>query len=285
MSDSTSSQVWDIEIKAKPNFFQINLKEIWKYRDLLIMFIRRDFVTVYKQTILGPLWFFIQPILTTFTFVIIFGEIAQIKTGDIPQVLFYMSGVTIWNYFSDTLLTTSKTFTENASVFGKVYFPRIILPLSKVFSGLIKFLIQFLLFLVFFIYFYLTTDNIHPNWTILLLPFYISIMAVLGLGLGIIFSSLTTKYRDLTFLISFGIQLLMYATPVIYPLSKIPSKYLIYIQANPMTAIVERFRFSFLGTGDGSWTLLIYSATISVVIFCIGILLFNRVEKSFMDTV
>lgn len=286
MSNSSSSQEWDIEIKPQTGLFDLNLKDLWRYRDLLMMFVKRDIVTVYKQTLLGPLWFFIQPILTTITFVVIFGNIAQIGTDGLPQALFYMGGITTWNYFSEAFTNTSKTFIENANIFGKVYFPRLILPLSKVISGLVKFFIQFGLFIAFFLYYYITDDTIHPNWTLVLIPFYILLMAVLGLGFGLIFSSLTTKYRDLTFLIAFGVQLLMYGTTVIYPLSEVKSELLRnVIKANPMTPIIEGFRFAFTGAGSFDWFTLSLSTLFSFAVLCIGVVIFNRVEKSFMDTV
>lgn len=287
MINSSDIQKWDIEIKPKSGLFDLNLKEIWQYRDLLIMFVKRDFVTVYKQTLLGPLWFFIQPILTTIIYVIIFGNIAKISTDGVPPILFYMCGITTWNYFSEAFINTSRTFTENSNIFGKVYFPRLILPLSKILSGVIKFVIQFGLFLAIFFYF-LFTDNttIHPNWTILMVPYYLILMAILGLGFGIIFSSLTTKYRDLSFLISFGIQLLMYATPVIYPISQIDNElFLMIIKANPMTSIVEGFRFAFLGSGKCDVSMLAYSSIFAITTLFAGIIIFSKVEKSFMDTV
>jgi len=228
------NEQWDLVIRPRRSIFQIDIKAIWEYRDLLAMFVKRDIVVVYKQTILGPLWFFIQPIMTTLIYIIVFGRIARISTDGVPMILFYLSGIIMWNYFSECFNITAKTFTENAGIFGKVYFPRLIMPLSKVISGLIKFGIQFGLFLLVYFYFLFHTESIHPNISLLLVPYLIVIMALLGLGFGIIFTSLTTKYRDLNFLISFGVQLLMYATPVIYPVSAIPEKYKLYILANPI---------------------------------------------------
>jgi len=276
---------WDVVIKPAVGLFDINFKEIWNYRDLLSLFVRRDFVAKYKQTILGPLWFFIQPLLTTITFTIVFGNIAQISTDGLPQMLFYMSGITMWNYFSDCLSSTSSVFTQNASIFGKVYFPRLIMPMSIIVSNLIKFSIQFSLLILFWVYFYMQGAEISFNWNLLLLPLMILLMALMGLGLGMIISSLTTKYRDLTFLVSFGVQLLMYASPVIYPLSTIPEKYKIFILANPMTGIIEGFRFAFLGVGTFTLDLLIYPSVFTFIVMVIGILIFNQVQKSFMDTV
>jgi lipopolysaccharide transport system permease protein len=278
---------WDLVIEPRSSIFQLPLKELWNYRYLLVMFVKRDIVSVYKQTVLGPVWFFIQPILTTITFVVVFGSIAKISTDGLPQILFYLAGITIWNYFSETLSATSNTFIVNASIFGKVYFPRLILPLSKVISGLIKFGIQFLLFALTLIYFLLKGSSVHPNiWEILIFtPVILIIMGGLGLGLGLILSAMTTKYRDLNFLISFGIQLGMYATPVIYPLSAIHSKYKKLVIANPMSSLVETFRKIYLGNGELSLTGLVYSMGCSIIILFFGIIIFNKVEKTFMDTV
>ncbi len=283
----TGQTEWDLVIKPRSSIFKLNLKEIWHYRYLLVMFVKRDILSVYKQTILGPIWFFIQPILTTIVFVVIFGNIAKISTDGLPQVLFYLAGITIWNYFAEILSTTSNTFVTNASIFGKVYFPRLVLPLSKVISGLIKFGIQFLLFILALTYFLLKGSAVHPDFLniIIYTPVVLIIMAALGLGLGLILSSLTTKYRDLTFLITFGIQLGMYATPIIYPLSAIHSKYRILIELNPMTSLVETFRNIYLGAGDLNWKGLTYSFGFTAVILVLGIIIFNQVEKTFMDTV
>jgi len=276
---------WDLVISAQHNLLNIPFSEIWRYRDLLLLMVRRDFVALYKQTILGPLWFLIQPILTTIVFTIIFGNIAKISTDGLPHVLFYMSGITCWNYFAECLTKTSETFTANASIFGKVYFPRIIMPLSIVVSGLLKFAIQFLLFGSFILWFYATGTSVHITPAIFLFPLLVLIMGMLSLGLGMIISSLTTKYRDLRFLLQFGIQLMMYATPIIYPVSSVPEKYHWLIFSNPMTAIVEAFRYGFLGSGALNITTLIYSGVVSIFILAIGTIIFNRVEKTFMDTV
>jgi lipopolysaccharide transport system permease protein len=283
----TGSPEWDLVIKPRSSIFKLNLKEVWHYRYLLVMFVRRDIVSVYKQTVLGPIWFFIQPILTTIVYVVIFGNIAKISTDGLPQILFYLAGITIWNYFSEILTTTSNTFVTNASIFGKVYFPRLVLPLSKVFSGLIKFGIQFFLFVLVLSYFLLKGSAIYPDFLgiILFTPIVLIIMACLGLGLGLILSSLTTKYRDLTFLVAFGVQLGMYATPVIYPLSAIHSKYKFFIDLNPMSSLVEAFRKVYLGAGDLSWEGLSYSLGFTAVILVMGIIIFNQVQKTFMDTV
>jgi lipopolysaccharide transport system permease protein len=284
---TSGSSEWDLVIKPRSSIFKLNLKEVWNYRYLLVMFVKRDIVSVYKQTILGPIWFFIQPILTTIVYVVIFGNIAKISTDGLPQILFYLAGITIWNYFSEILTSTSNTFVTNANIFGKVYFPRLVLPLSKVVSGLIKFGIQFFLFALVLIYFLLKGSAVHPDFLGILFftPVVLFIMAGLGLGLGLILSSLTTKYRDLTFLITFGVQLGMYATPVIYPLSAIHSKYKFIIELNPMSSLVEVFRKVYLGAGDLSWKGLSYSLGFTTVILVLGIIIFNQVEKTFMDTV
>lgn len=277
---------YTLEIKPKSSLLDFNLKEIWRYRDLLFLFVRRDFVAVYKQTILGPIWFFMQPILTTVMFMVVFGGIAKMSTDGMPQAVFYLAGIVSWNYFADALRSTSETFTQNASVFGKVYFPRIITPLSIVTSKLITFGIQFLLFLiVFFYYLFFTDAPLQPNNKLLLIPVLIIITAGLGLGLGLLITALTTKYRDFRFLIGFAIQLAMYATPIIYPTSSIEGKIKTLIMLNPMSAIIETFRYAFLGAGSFSWFNLGYSFIFMVVLVAIGTITFNKVEKTFMDTV
>ena len=276
---------WDLTIKTKSKWYDLRLKEIFRYKDLLFLFVRRDFVVVYKQTVLGPIWFFIQPIITSLTFTVIFGNLAQISTDGLPPILFYMCGITLWSYFADTLSKTSDTFAANSGIFGKVYFPRMIVPLSIVVSNLIKLSIQFLLFLATWIYFFLKTDSIHPNSAVLLIPFLILLVGFMGLSFGIIISSLTTKYRDLKFLVSFGIQLMMYASPIVYPLSIVPSKYKWIILANPVTSIIETFKYAMLGVGEFNLLYLGYSLLFTIVLFLIGLIIFHKVEKSFMDTV
>ncbi len=276
---------WDKEITPKKSLFDLNLNQIWKFRDLLFLFVWRDFVSVYKQTILGPLWFFIQPILTSITFTIIFGNFAQISTDGMPKIIFYMAGITMWNYFADCLNKTSNTFVVNQGLFGKVYFPRLIVPLSIIVTNLLKFGIQIILFIVFWTYFYLTTDTMQPNWYILIFPLLIIIMAALGLGVGMGISALTTKYRDLTFLIGFGVQLLMYASPIIYPMSTVPEKYQWLIKLNPMTSIIDTFKHALMGTGSFDLYNLLYSCVFAVCILFLGLVVFNKVEKSFIDTV
>jgi len=260
--------------------------EIVKSKDLLFLFVKRDFISIYKQTILGPLWFFIQPILTTLIFTVVFGKIAGISTDGLPKILFYLSGITFWNYFSECLTKTSNTFIENQNIFGKVYFPRLILPISIVCSSLLKFGIQFLLFLVIWIYYMGHYKyNIEPNSYILLFPFLIILTGLLSLSIGIIITSITTKYRDFRFLIQFGIQLWMYATPIIYPLSSLSGNLKNMAMINPMTSIIETFKFSFLGEGIFSWFHVGYTALFTLITLIFGIVLFNKTEQNFMDTV
>jgi lipopolysaccharide transport system permease protein len=277
---------WTEIIKPQRSLFDLRLKDVWNYKDLLFMFVKRDFVANYKQTILGPLWFIIQPVLTTLMYTIVFGNFAKISTNGQPKILFYLAGVTIWNYFSETFNRTSSVFTSNANIFGKVYFPRLIVPLSIIVSGLIRFSIQFTLFMSFLIYFLIQSNEIvQPNIYILLTPVLLFLMAGLALGAGMIISSMTTKYRDFTYLVSFGVTLLMYATPVIYPIEFLPQKYKTIIMLNPLSGIVETFRYAWLGTGSFSWQLLGYSSCFVIMLLMLGIIIFNKVEKNFMDTV
>jgi len=279
---------WTLIIEPKSKLLSLNLKEIWRYKDLLEMYIKRDIVTFYKQTILGPLWFFIQPIFTTIVYMFVFGGLAGIPTDGIPQALFYLSGITLWNYFSETLTKTSDTFLQNQAIFGKVYFPRLIAPLSITLTGLIKMFIQFGLFAIVYIWFIIKGVDVKPNIYALLFPLLLLILANLSLGFGIIISSLTTKYRDLKFLIQFAVQLWMFATPVIYPLSVMEGswrKYIWIIQANPVTAVMETFKYGFLGQGTFSWFSLSYSFLFSLVLLFLGIIVFNKVERSFMDVI
>lgn len=272
-------------IKPKNKLFEVNLKEIWQYRDLLNMFVKRNIITQYKQTILGPTWFFIQPALTTIMYMVVFGGIAKIPTDGLPQPLFYLAGIVCWQYFSDCLNKTSATFTENQGIFGKVYFPRLVVPLATVSSNLVRMGIQFMLFVAVYVYYLIIGVDIAPNIYILLMPVLILMLAGLSLGFGIIISSMTTKYRDLTILFSFIVQLWMYATPVIYPLSTMsPDKQWI-MALNPVTSIIETFKYSTLGVGTFSWGMLSYSFGFMVVLLAIGIVVFNKVQRSFMDTV
>jgi lipopolysaccharide transport system permease protein len=280
-----SEQQWTEEIKSHDSLFSINIKEVWSYRDLLIMLVKKEYITFYKQTILGPIWFFIQPILTTVIYVLLFGQIAKLSTDGSPQIAFYLSGITLWNYFSECLTKTSSVFKDNAAVMGKVYFPRLIMPLSIVVSGLMKFAIQFALFISVIIYFTFIKESIHPNAWVLITPLLLLLMASFSLGMGMIFSALTTKYKDLVFLLTFGIQLLMYATPVVYSIASIPEKYRWILIANPLTGIFECFRYGYLGSGSFEPSSLIMSAGIITIILIIGVVIFNKVEKSFMDTV
>ncbi len=273
-------------IKPKRSLLDLRLLEVWEYRDLLFMFVKRDFLASYTQTILGPLWFFIQPIFTTLMFVFVFGNIAGISTDGQPKILFYLSGLVIWNYFSDCLNKTANVFVSNAGMFGKVYFPRLITPLSIIVSGLLRFVIQFLLFISVFIFYYFKGEVFfHWNPAVALLPVLLILMAGFALGMGMIISSLTTKYRDLAMFIGFGVGLLMYATPVIYPLNSVPSKYQYIVNANPISPIVETFRYAFLGSGSFSLTSLTYSIVCMIVLLFSGIVIFNKVEQNFMDTV
>ncbi len=278
-------QVWTEEIKSESSLFSINFKELWHYRDLLLMLLKRDFITFYKQTILGPIWFFVQPVLTSLIYIVLFGQVAKLSTDGVPQMAFYLAGITIWNYFSDSLTKTSNVFQANSSIFGKVYFPRLIMPLSIVFSNLLKFAIQFALFLAVVLYYTFYKHTIHPTVWVLATPVLILLMAAFALGLGMIFSSLTTKYKDLTFLLTFGIQLFMYATPVVYPLSAMPEQYRWIVTANPLTGIFECFRYGYLGTGHFEPSSLLYSTAFTLLLLAIGTIVFNKVEKSFMDTV
>lgn len=277
---------WDMVIQPQRRLLDLRLGELWHYRDLVMLFVRRDFVSVYKQTILGPLWYLLQPLLTTITFTIIFGKIASLPTDGLPQFLFYMSGTVLWSYFSSCLTKTSETFVQNTHLFGKVYFPRLAVPVSVLISNLIMFVIQLAMFLGFVLFFALRDSSVHPNWEwILLSPILIMIMAGLALGFGIIISSLTTKYRDLRFLVQFGVQLLMYATPVIYPVSSIPDRFRWVIVANPMSPILEAFRYAFLGVGTVNNGQLLYSLIFMLISVFLGAIIFNRVEQTFMDTV
>ena len=277
-----------IVIESNHKLFDLNLATLWQYRDLLMILVKRDFISFYKQTLLGPIWFFVQPLFTTLTYIVIFGNIANVGTDGLPQALFYLSGITLWNYFSDCLLKTSTVFRDNSNIFSKVYFPRLIIPLSIIISNLIKFVVQFLLFLGFLFYYYYFQGfqvQLHLLDVLLLFPLLIITMAFLGLGLGLIISALTTKYRDLSFLVTFGIQLMMYTTTVIYPLSITPGKFRKLIAINPMTGVIETFRNIFLGKGEISFDTLGYSLIFTIVALLLGLLIFNKVEKNFIDTI
>ncbi|WP_367773661.1 ABC transporter permease [Flavobacterium sp. WC2421] len=283
-----TNTTWLFEITPKNKFFTLNLKEVWQYRDLLLLFVKRDVVTVYKQTVLGPLWYLIQPLFTSITFTIIFNNLAGIDTGTVPPFLFNLAGITVWNYFTACLTGTSNTFGANAGIFGKVYFPRIIVPMSIVISNLLKFGIQFLIFIAFYIYYYFQGAAISLNGLSLLFPILIIVMGILGLGLGMFISSLVTKYRDFSYLIGFGVQLLMYVSAVVYPMELVVAKMPAYawlVQYNPLAYIIETTRYMLLNVGHISIWGLGYTFVVTVVVFLVGVLIFNKTEKSFIDTV
>ena len=285
---SSQSQDWDLIIKGHTSLFDVRFDDLWRYRDLLGMFVKRDFVSFYKQTILGPLWFFVQPILTTIVFTFVFGKLANIGTDGLPDFLFYLSGITAWNYFSDCLTKTSTVFRDNANIFGKVYFPRLIMPLSIVVSNLVRFGVQLLLLVATMIYFAFVGAEFEVTAAILMFPILVALMAFLGLGAGLIITAMTTKYRDLTFLVTFGVQLLMYGTTVIYPLSEARKKYPEFawlIELNPMTGIIEAFRYAFLGQGEFTVASIGYSALVTIMLLAVGIIIFNKTEKNFVDTI
>ena len=278
---------WDFEITPNRGWLEINFNEIFNYKDLLWLFVKRDYTTQFKQTILGPIWFILQPLIYTIVFTFIFNGVAKISTGDAPPMLFYMSGIIAWNYFSGCLITTSGTFLSNAGLFGKVYFPRMIVPISKSISGLIKVLVQFIMFFGFYTYYHFVGELSINNFptSLFLLPFFILQMAIFGQGLGMIVASMTIKYRDLTYLVNFGTQLLMYASPIVYPLEIVPEKYKYIILANPMTVIIEGFRKGLLGIGGYESGMLIYSVSVTLIIFIVGIIIFNKTEQNFIDTI
>tara|TARA_Y100000816_G_C26062932_1_gene558330 strand:- start:233 stop:1090 length:858 start_codon:yes stop_codon:yes gene_type:complete len=278
---------WDFVITPNRGWLEINFKEIFYYKDLLWLFVKRDYTTQFKQTILGPIWFILQPLIYTIVFTFIFNGVAKISTGDAPPILFYMSGIIAWNYFSGCLITTSGTFLSNAGLFGKVYFPRMIVPISKSISGLIKVLVQFIMFFGFYTYYHFVGElsiNNSPT-SFFLLPLFILQMAIFGQGLGLIVASMTIKYRDLTYLVNFGTQLLMYASPIVYPLEIVPEKYKYIILANPMTVIIEGFRRGLLGIGGYESGMLLYSVSVTLIIFIVGIIIFNKTEQNFIDTI
>jgi lipopolysaccharide transport system permease protein len=284
MKNNNKSEDWDLIITGQHSLFDVNFKDLWHYRDLLYLFVKRDFVTVYKQTILGPLWFFIQPLLTTITFTIIFGSVAKLPTDGAPKVVFYMAGITLWNYFSNCLNNVAGVFNTNSGIFGKVYFPRLIMPLTIVISNLMKFGVQFLLFLCFVIYF-VFQGKIQPNMYIALMPLVILLMALIAMGIGLVLTAMTAKYKDLSQLITFGVQLFMYITPVIYPSSSIPNNYKWIVNLNPLVPLFDYMRYAFLGIGKFTAELLLYPTFFSLVVLAIGIVVFNKSQKTFIDTV
>lgn len=277
---------WTLIIRPQQKLWSVDFKEIWRYRDLIALFVRRNIVIQYKQTILGPLWYIIQPVLTVIMNMVVFGGIAGMSTDGVPQILFYLAGNVCWFYFSDCLNQTSKTFTDNQAMFGKVYFPRMVVPISTVLSNLLRFGIQIGLFVVLYLYYFCVGTTVSPNWYVLLFPAFVLLLAGLGLGFGILVSSMTTKYRDLTILFTFIVQLWMYATPIVYPLSMVPEgKLRMLILANPMTPVIEAFKYATLGHGYFSWMALGYSFAFMTVLLVVGIVVFNKVQRSFMDTV
>jgi len=276
---------WDLVISSNNTFFDLQFKKVWLYRDLLILFVKRDFVAFYKQTILGPIWFFIQPLFTMGIYVFIFGNLAGIGTDGIPQPLFYLIGITSWTYFSECLTKTASVFRDNVSIFGKVYFPRLIMPLSIIVSNLVRFGLQMMMFVIVMIYYLITKGGFLPTLYVFLFPVFVVLMALLGLGLGMIISALTTKYRDLVLLLTFGIQLLMYTTTVIYPLSSLHGKIKFFISLNPITSIIEGMRLAFLGIGTFDIYSLAYSSSVTIIILFFGIIIFNKVQKNFVDTI
>ncbi len=278
-------EAWDLVIKPKSGWFDLHLKDLWRYRELIFMFMKRDLVVTYKQTILGPLWFLMQPLISTVIFTVVFNRVARIPTDGIPPFLFYLAGTTAWGYFASCVNGTSNTFVSNANIFGKVYFPRMTVPISIVMSNGFKFFLQFSLFLITYLYFILTGLDVNINLAIIGLPLLLLQMAILGLGVGILVSSLVTKYRDLTMLMVFAVQLWMYASPIIYPLSQVPEQYRKIYMLNPMVGIIEWFKYSFFGVGSIQVEYILVGWIVTLVIFFMGLLLFNRIEKSFMDTV
>jgi homopolymeric O-antigen transport system permease protein len=287
--NTSTEERWLYTISSKHKLIDLNFKEIWRYRDLLLLFVKRDVVTLYKQTILGPLWYVIQPLFTSVIFTLIFNNLGNISTGSVPPFLFNLAGITAWNYFRECLTGTSNTFTKNQSIFGKVYFPRVIMPMSITISNLLKFGIQLCIFLGFYVYYALKGSIVGVNFNLLLFPVYVLMMALLGLGLGMIISSLTTKYRDLTILVGFGVQLLMYLSAVPYPLAearlKFPEYIVPFVEYSPLTQIIEGFRYMLLNTGSFSWTGFAYTFIVSIILFLLGLIVFNKTEKSFIDTV
>ena len=285
MNEKDQTGYWDLVIKGHTSLLDLRFGDLWRYRDLLVMFVKRDFVSFYKQTIFGPLWFFIQPILTTIVFTFVFGNLAGLSTDGLPQFLFYLSGITAWNYFSDCITKTSTVFRDNANIFGKVYFPRLIMPLSIVTSNLVRFGVQLIMLLFMMSYYAFIGADFEITYAIFFFPILIVVMALLGLGLGLIITALTTKYRDLSFLVTFGVQLLMYGTTVIYPLSAAPEKYKWLIQLNPMTGIIEAFRYGFLGKGTFTFWSVGYPVIFTLIVLFLGIIIFNKTEKTFVDTI
>ncbi len=281
----SQSEQWDLIITPQKRWFDIQFRQLWTYRDLLMLFVKRDVISFYKQTIFGPLWYFIQPIATTIVFVFVFGNLAGLSTDGLPQPLFYLAGITAWNYFAECLKKTSTVFRDNQHIFGKVYFPRIISPVSIIVSNLLKFGIQLFLLVAMIIYYLIMGVGISVGWEILLFPVFVLFMAMQGLGLGMIITALTTKYRDLSYLIEFGVQLMMYATTVVYPLSSLSGKMYWVVALNPMTFVIEGVKVSTLGEGILTLNTMIYVTSVTFLIFAAGVIIYNRVEKNFVDTI
>jgi lipopolysaccharide transport system permease protein len=281
----SNAEEWDLVIRPDSHIFDLKLKEVWRYRDLLWLLVRRDFVSFYKQTILGPIWFFIQPIFVTLTYTLIFGRLAGLSTDNIPGPLFYLAGITCWNYYSECLVKTASVFRDNSNVFGKVYFPRLIMPLSIILSNLVRFAVQLLLFFLVMGFYAFKYNYFHITGYIMLFPLIVLLMALFGLGTGMLISAMTTKYRDLYFLLAFGVQLAMYSTTVVYPLSTAPNKYKWLIALNPLTSLIETLRLGFLGKGTFSWELLGINSLTIIFFTLLGIVTFNKVERNFIDTV
>lgn len=282
---SETHKDWDLVIKPKNRLFDLKLKRVWKYRDLLWLLVRRDFIAFYKQTVLGPLWFLIQPIFIVGVYVFLFGTVARISTGEIPMPLFYLSGILTWTYFSETLLKTSSVFRDNIQIFSKVYFPRLIMPLSILLSNLLRFFAQLLLFSLLLIYYKLKGFNIAIGLHIFLFPFALILLAMLALGFGLMVSALTTKYRDFAMLVTFSISIFMYACPVVYPIEALPALAQKIIKLNPLTQIIQLVRFSFFNSVSIDWTYVLFTVLISILVFLSGLIIFNRVEKNFIDTI
>jgi len=283
--NTDSDEKWDLVIRPSSGWFDLHLREFWRYRDLILLFVRRDFLAQYMQTILGPIWFVLQPLLTTIVFTVVFGSMAGLSTDGLPKVLFYLSGQVVWSYFSGSLTATATTFVSNAHIFGKVYFPRLTVPVSIILSQLIQFALRLVMFVVFLVYFVVRGADVHLTATLWLMPLLVLIMAAQALGLGIIFSSMTTKYRDLRFLLTFGIQLVIYVTPAIYPLAQAQGRYRLLMLLNPMTSVMEAFRHAFMGVGTFTAGQLAYSAVFAAGVLFVGVVMFSKIERTFMDTV
>ncbi|HEX5002756.1 MAG TPA: ABC transporter permease [Bacteroidia bacterium] len=283
MSDNAES--WDLIISSRRSLFRLGVKDLWRYRDLLFLFVRRDFVAFYKQTALGPVWFFLQPLFTMLVYILVFGKMAGISTDGLPRPLFYLAGITAWSYFSECLIKTSTVFKDNAAMFGKIYFPRLVVPFSIVISNLVRFGVQVLLLLLFMLYYSLQGALVSVSWNLIWFPVMVILMAMQGLGLGMIVSALTTRYRDLALLLNFGVQLLMFSTTVVYPLSSLSGKFYSIVSLNPLTHIMEGVRYSLFGAGTCTFSGMLYAFTASVVLLLVGIFMFNRVEKNFVDTI